>query len=111
MTPEQIQHAIEFLLEHHAKVSADIERNSEQIALHSEQIALHSEQIAQLTTSINALARQAESDRREIRDALENLIVGNEVTRDLAQKVAALQLQMGSQLVNVDQRVTNLESR
>jgi uncharacterized protein YhaN len=54
---------------------------------------------------------QAESDRQEIREAIENLIISNEVTRDLAQKVAALQVQMSMRVTDIDKRVTDLEAR
>lgn len=125
MTPEQMEHAIEFLLQHHAKVSSDIERNSVQIERNSVQIAQltakverNAEQIGQLTTNvqnqgnqIQTLSSQAELDRHEIREAIENLVVGNEVTRDLAQKVASLQLQMSQKVSDIDRRVTDLESR
>lgn len=83
MTSEEMERAIEFLLDHHARVSADIER--------------HSEQIGQLTENVEAM-------RVEMRDAINNLIVANEVTRDLAEQTARLAIQ-------TSQRVTDLGSK
>ena len=47
---------------------------------------------------------QAETDRQEIREAINNLIVANEVTRSLAEDVARI-------AINTKQRVTDLESK
>ena len=71
MTGEEMERAIEFLTKHHAKVSADIDRNSEQIA---------------------ELSRNTESMRAEMREGFENLIIANEVTRKLSEDVARLTL-------------------
>jgi hypothetical protein len=83
MTSEEMERAIEFLLDHHAKVSADIER--------------HSEQIGQLTQNVEVM-------RVEMRDAIDSLIVANEVTRKLAEDVAKLAVQNS-------QRITRLEEK
>ena len=118
MTNEELERAIEFLLQHHAKVSADIERNSEQIdrlteriernseqiERNSEQIDRHSEQIAQLTETVAAMQSQIGSLVVEMREGFNNLIVANEVTRKLSEDVARLAIQ-------TSQRVTNLEQQ
>jgi len=89
MTNEQVERAIEFLLEHHAKVSAGIER--------------HSEQIAQLTAAVAEMKVEMRAGFGETRKAIDDLIVTNEVTRKLAEDVARL-------AIATSQRVTNLES-
>lgn len=81
MTNEQMERAIEFLLEHHSKVSADIERHSEQI---------------------EKLAKVVEGMQIEMRFAIDNLIVSNEVTRKMTEEVARL-------AVATSQRVSRLE--
>jgi hypothetical protein len=83
MTSEEMERVIEFLLDHHAKVSADIER--------------HSEQIAQLTQSVEAM-------RVEMHEGFNNLILANEVTRKLSEDVARLTIQNS-------QRITKLEEK
>jgi hypothetical protein len=101
MTPEEIERTIEFILSIGARTDARLERNSEliernsaQIERNSELIERHSEQIAQLTANM-------ELNRQETRWAIDNLIIANEATRDLAQKVAGLQLQMSQWLTNI----------
>lgn len=96
MTQEQMEQAIELLVNHHARVSVEIEGLKEAVA--------------GLIQSTASLERQAESDCQETREAINNLIVVNEVTRDLAQKVAALQIQMSARVTDIDRRVTDLES-
>lgn len=104
MTTEEMERAIEFLLDHHAKVSADIER--------------HSEQIAQLTTDVQALTKtvastqsQLDSVISEMHDGFNNLIVANEVTRKLSEDVALLATGIGQRMTGIDRRVTDLESK
>ena len=108
MTTEEMERAIEFLLDHHAKVSTDIER--------------HSEQIGKLTEAVSTLTIEAETDRRDTRETLDRviteiqngfnkLILSNELTRDLANKVASLEVQTSQRVTNIEQRVTDLESK
>jgi uncharacterized protein YoxC len=97
MTTEEMETAIQFLLDHHAKVSADIER-------HSEQIGQLTADVKSLADSVTRMQHEAEADRAEIREAIENLIVANEVTRKLSEDVARL-------AVATSQRVTDLEQR
>jgi hypothetical protein len=99
MTGEEMERAIEFLINHHAKVSSDIEGLKE----------------AQMRTAANiaALAKQAETDRHEMRETFHiltgemregfnKLILSNEVTRDLSNQVARL-------AIETSRRVTVLE--
>ena len=112
MTGEEMERAIEFLINHHAKVSSDIEGLKD----------------AQVRTAahIASLAKQAEADRREMqetfhlvtektretfqrvteemRDGFNKLILSNEITRDLSNQVARL-------AIETSQRVTVLEDR
>jgi hypothetical protein len=87
MTADQMERAIEFLLEHHTRFSGELDSLKETVTDLKEAVT-------GLVESTSSLERQAQSDRHEIREAIENLIVANEVTRDLAEKVAVLQIQM-----------------
>ncbi|MGA9767538.1 MAG: hypothetical protein WBV94_00745 [Blastocatellia bacterium] len=129
MTGEQMERAIEFLLEHHAKFSADIEHLKEAQKQQGENIKL----LFETTTAMQAQAEamqaqagtmqaQAEADRTgtreilnsvitEIREGFNNLILGNEVTRDLANKVAALEIQTSHRVTNLEQRVGDIETK
>jgi ABC-type transporter Mla subunit MlaD len=90
MTGEEMERAIESLIDQHAKVSADIQ--------------CHSEQIGELTASVKLMQQEMEADRVEIRAAIDNLIAANEVTRNLSEDVAKL-------VVQNSQRVTRLEEK
>ncbi|MEK6289443.1 MAG: hypothetical protein AABO57_27330 [Acidobacteriota bacterium] len=101
MTGEEMERAIEFLINHHAKVSSDIEGLKE-----AQKIT---------TANIASLVEHAEVDRREMRetfdsvaeemrDGFNKLILSNEVTRDLCSQVARLATQ-------TSQRVTVLEDQ
>ena len=125
MTGDEMERAIEFLLEHHAKFSVDMDKLQEIQAQTSKDIIALAEMQAQTSKDIMALAEaqartsrdveslaesvvrleaQAETDRQEIREAIDNLIVANEVTRKLAEDVARLAVQTAH-------RVTDIESR
>ena len=88
---------MEFLLDSHAKFFADIESLKE-----SQQRLIKSQE--QTDIQIKTLADNVEAMRIEMRDAIENLIVANEVTRDLAQQIGKLAIQTA-------QRVTKLEEQ
>ena len=108
MTGEEMERAIELLITHHAKVSSDIEGLKEA----QERTAAN---IASLAESVSHLGAQAEADRREMRETFDSLfrqmregfdelILSNEVTRNLANQVASL-------AVATSQRVTIIEER
>ena len=108
MTSEQMERAIEFLLEHHAKFSADIDRLTE-----SQQ---------HLADTVKQMAVETQADRREsrellngviteMRDSFDKLILANEVTRDLANKVATLEVQTSQRVTGLEHRVTDLEKK
>ena len=119
MTGEEMEKAIQYLIEHHAKVSMDIE------GLKEAQQATAAI-VSSLAESVSRLEAQTEVDRRkvremfagqrdemdrmfdglihEMRDGFNKLILSNEVTRDLASQVAQL-------AITTSQRVTVLEEK
>ena len=97
MTGEEMERAIQFLIEHHARVSTAQDRNTANIA------AL-TRTVVELADSVSRLEVQAESDRNETRNAIDRLILSNEATRDLANQIGRL-------AVATSQRVTALEER
>jgi hypothetical protein len=100
------------LLEHHAKVSTQIEGLKDAQARAQEAQERTAANIDSLTgivvdlaQSVSRLEEQAEINREESRDAINNkLLLGNEVTRSLAQDVARL-------AVATSQRVATLEEK
>jgi predicted nucleic acid-binding Zn-ribbon protein len=125
MTPEQMERAMEFLLNSQAqnaadigKLTADVQGLKEVQAQASKDIVALAEAQAQTSKDIVALVdavsrqeAQAESDRAEIRDAINNLIVANEVTRKLSEDVARLAVGMSQRVTDIERRVTDLESK
>ena len=57
-----------------------------------------------LTADVSSLVHGVEDFKDEVRVAIQNLIVANEVTRDLAERVARLSIQ-------TSQRVSDLEGQ
>lgn len=115
MTGEEMERAIQFLIEHHARVSTDIEGLKEAQERTDGKINSLAETVVRLAESTSGLGAQAEADRREMRQTFDNLIeemrdgfnkliLSNEVTRDLSENVARL-------AIATSQRVTVLEDR
>jgi len=104
MTGEEMERAIQFLIEHHAKVSTGIEGLKEAQERTTANIESLTRTVVELAESLSRLEAQAESDRQEMRDTIDNLILSNEVTRDLANQIGRL-------AVATSQRVTALEGR
>lgn len=97
MTGEEMDRAIQFLIEHHAKM----EETQDRTAANLESLT---RTVVELAESVSRLEAQAESDRQEMRDTIDKLILSNEVTRDLANQIGRL-------AVATSQRVTALEGR
>jgi len=115
MTGEEMERAIEFLLNHHARVSSDIEGLKEAQKSTAANIQSLAETVVGLADSVSRLEAQAEADRcdmretfdsvaEEMRDGFNKLILSNEITRDLCSQVARL-------AVAASQRVTVLEDK
>lgn len=118
MTSEQLERAIEFLLESQAKNSTDIAFTNETVNKLAEAVAQdrrenrellaayrreNREQSEETRAQLEVSRAQLEAYRQETREAINNLIIANEVTRDLAEKVAKL-------AITTSQRVTALET-
>jgi predicted nucleic acid-binding Zn-ribbon protein len=98
MTNEEVERAIEFLIDHHAKVSSDIGGLREAVGELKDVQKQQAENIDRLTADVHALTGNVElmreemdANRIDLRHAIDNLIIGNEATRDLANKVASLE--------------------
>ena len=104
MTGEEMERAIEFLLASQAKNSTDIAITNEVVNKLAETVAQdRRENREQLEAYRQETREQLEAYRLETREAINNLIIANEVTRDLAERVAALAISTGH-------RVTVLEA-
>lgn len=107
MTGEEMERAIQFLIEHHATISAGIEglKEAQETQDRTQEAQERAQEVQERTAaniealtaivvdlaqSVTRLEDQAETNRQETRDATNKLILSNEVTRSLAQDVARL---------------------
>lgn len=105
MTGEEMERAIEFLVHNQAKNTSDIMLTHELVNKLAEAVAQDRvENQKQLEVYRHETREQLEAYRQETREHINNLIIANEVTRDLAEKVAKL-------AITTSQRVTVLESK
>ena|ERR1051325_8866546 len=111
MTEEQMERAIEFLLDHHAKFSTDISGLREAISDLKDVQRQQSENLDKLTANVDAMRAEMNANRQEIRETIDNLIIANEVTRDLAEQATKLAIAVSQRTTSLDQRVVDLESK
>lgn len=104
MSSDNIQRQIEFILEHQAKFSEDIEQLKE---VQSQQ----AENINRLTEATASTQSQLDSVISEMRDGFNKLILANEVTRDFANKIASLEVQTSQRVTKLEQRVSDIDSK
>ena len=111
MTNEEVERAIEFLLDHHAKVSTDIGGLREAVSELKDVQRQQAENIDRLTADVQALTGNVEAMRGEMQDGFNHLIIANEVTRKLAEDVARLFIGMSQRVTGVERRLDDLESK
>jgi hypothetical protein len=105
MTGEEMERAIQFLIHNQAKNTSDIMLLHETVSKMAETAAQDRlEYRALLEAHRQDTREQLEAYRQETREHIDNLIIANEVTRDLAEKVAKL-------AITTSQRVTALENK
>jgi hypothetical protein len=103
MTVDQLERAVEFLLEHHSKFSVDMdllkEAQREAQEQHAADIADLREVQKHQAANLRELSWTVAAMGAEIREYFDKLIIANEVTHDLANRVGELALAT-SQRVN-----------
>lgn len=112
MTGEEMERAIQFLIHNQAKNTTDIMLLHETVGKMAETAAQDRLEYRALLEAhrqetreqLEANREQVEAYRQETREHIDNLIIANEVTRDLAEKVAKL-------AITTSQRVTALENK
>lgn len=111
MSSDNIQRQIEFILEHQAKFSEDIERLKEVQSLQAESINKLTAATGMLTEATASTQSQLDSVISEMRDGFNKLILANEVTRDFANKIASLEVQTSQRVTRLEQRVSDIDSQ
>ena len=69
------------------------------------------ENLDRLTADVQLLVQVVEANRLDTREAIDNLIISNEVTRKLAEDVARLSIGTSQRVTGLEHRVTDLESK
>lgn len=97
MSDDEIRRLMDFILKQRAIFSSDmIDLRNETKELKAatfrqgENIDKPAAVVRHLNETTERLADEAELNRREMRHAIDNLIIGNEATRELANKAAQL---------------------
>ena len=80
------------LLQHHARLSVDIAELKEVQKQQAANLDRQAGNIDRLTADIDGLKDSVAAMRDEMREGFYNLIIANEVTRDLAERVGKLAL-------------------
>jgi len=111
MTSEEMERAIEFLLNHHAQFSADIGQLKEAISRQSENLDKLTANVDAMREEMGAMREEMGAMREEMRDGFNKLILANEVTRRLTEEVAQLAVQTSRRVTGVEQRVSDLEAK
>ncbi|MFL6277417.1 MAG: hypothetical protein ACJ74G_19705 [Blastocatellia bacterium] len=115
MTNEEMERAIEFLLNHHAQFSADISGLKEVQRQQAENIdkltaiveAIHEE----MREGFEKLTANVEAMREEMHYGFDKLILANEVTRRLTEEVAQLAVQTSQRVTGLEHGVSDLEGK
>jgi cell division FtsZ-interacting protein ZapD len=111
MTNEQMERAIEVLLDHHAKFSVDIGELKDVQRQQAENLNKLTADVQALTDNMGAMQSQIDSIITEMRDGFDKLILANEVSRHLAEQAIKLSIAVSQRVTGIDQRVTELEQK
>jgi hypothetical protein len=82
------QNQINFIVEQQARIDANLESVTLRLDQLTERDEVLTERQDQLTAGVAALVAGVEVFRDEVRYAIDNLIIANEVTRDLTQQTS-----------------------
>jgi hypothetical protein len=112
MDQQQIENTIQFLVENQAKFHTELELLKEAQRETTAQIQALTENQRTLAESTNAqiqaLTDNVEAMRLETREAFDNLIIGNEMTRNFANEIAKLTVNINQRLTVVEQKTKDL---
>jgi hypothetical protein len=116
MDQQQIENTIQFLVENQAKFHSDLELMKEaqrettaQIQALAENTNAQIQALAENTNAqIQALTENVEAMRLETREAFDNLIIANESTRNFANEIAKLTVNISQRLTAVEQKTKDL---
>jgi hypothetical protein len=107
MNQEQMENTIQFLLENQVKFHSDLvllKENVEGIATNQRRTDA---QIQALAERIDDVVSAVDVMRGELREAFDNLILTNEVTRELTVQIGTLVVQTSQRLIKLEEKNGN----
>jgi hypothetical protein len=107
----RVREVVELLSDSHIKSIDEIREVRQAQAQTTTDIQLLAGKITELTDNVSRLEAQGEADHAEMREAINNLIIANEVTRDLAEQAARLAIAVSQRITGIDERIVDLESK
>jgi uncharacterized coiled-coil protein SlyX len=118
----RFRHHVEYMIEQQARFDERQSKFDERMAKFDEELAELKETQAVQAENINRLYETVAAHQEttgeaidalinEMREGFNNLIVANEVTRELAENVARLAVQTTKSVTELERRVTGLEEK
>ena len=104
---DDLKHQMDFILKQQAIFSSDMVEMKNRLDQANVRAQQQGENIDKLAVIVQQLADAAEVNRQEMRQAIENLIVGNEATRDLANRAAQLAINVSQHISLHEQEMHN----
>ena len=111
MSRDDFEHQMEFILTQQAVFSSEMVELRQSIAELKEVQKQQGENLDKQAENLRDLASVVDAVVEEMRDGFNKLIVANEVTRDLANRVASLELQTSQRVTGLEHRVSDLEQK
>jgi chromosome segregation ATPase len=104
MSSEDFEHQMDFILKQQSVFSSEMIELKQSIVELKEAQKQQGENLDKLTSIVGSVVE-------EMRDSSNKLIVASETTRDLANKVASLEVQTSQRVTGLEHRVTDLEQK
>ncbi|HKV38375.1 MAG TPA: hypothetical protein VJX67_04115 [Blastocatellia bacterium] len=105
MTHDELERAMEFVLAQQAKSSAETEGLKATVNKLAGTVTELAETVTELAETVTGLSATVKTVVEEMREGFNNLIISNEVTRDLANKAAELALNTAHRVTRIEQHL------
>lgn len=110
MTDDELNRKMEFIVEQQAQFAVDIQLLKEAQATTNASIAQLTKDVLMLADTQSQMQEQAEADRQEMRNGINQMISIAEEMRDLARALVTAQIGTSQRVSKVEDRLDRLES-
>lgn len=110
MTDDELNRKMEFIIEQQAQFAVDIQLLKEAQATTNASIAQLTKDVLMLADAQSQMQEQAEADRQEMRNGINQMISIAEEMRDLARALVTAQIGTSQRVSKVEDRLDRLES-